>query len=133
MDIINKKTTLDDIKKFLSENGYECDEVVENRLIFTIKGVKSSAAMMPSGNILFMITLQLKDGLNEYDVLKKVNEINFQIISGNLSVKDGVAMFCYTLIRPYGMGAKSFKEFVDYHTFTMSYIVEELGLSEITK
>jgi len=133
MDIITKATTMNDIKDFLSSNGYECDEVVDNSLIFKVKGVKSTAAMMPSGNIMFMVTLQLKDGLDEFETLKKINEINFQIISGNLSVKLNTVAFCYTLIRPYGMGAKSFGDFVDYHTFAMAYMVEELGLSEITK
>lgn len=133
MDIINKETTLHDIKGFLETNGYECEEVVGNTLIFKIKSVKSSAFMMPSGNIMFMVTLQLKDDLDELETLRKINDINFQIISGNLAVKDGIVAFCYTLIRPYGMGTKSFKEFVDYHTFAMSYVVEELGLSEITK
>ena len=133
MDIITHDTTLGDIKEFLSANGYECGEVEGNSLNFKNKGVKTTALMLPSGNITFMVHLQLKDDLDELETLKKINDINYKIISGNLSIQYESVTFCYTLIRPYGMGAKSFGNFVDYHTFAMSYMVEELGLSEITK
>lgn len=133
MEPLSKSTKVEDLHQFLSENGYKCGEISENGFVISVKNVNTTLRMMPSGNILFMLHLRLKEGFEEINILRKINEINFQITSGTLCLRDENLAYCFTLIAPYGMGSKGFKSFIDYHMFLISYMAEDLGLSEITE
>ncbi|WP_338570497.1 hypothetical protein VRB37_16535 [Erwinia billingiae] len=133
MEHINKDTQPEELHKFLTDSGYTCGEIQDNAFMISMKKVKTNLRMMPSGNILFMLHLKLKDDIEEIDVLRKINEINFKITSGTICLRGEFLSYCFTLITPYGMGFKGFKSFIDYHMFLISYMAEELGLSEITQ
>ncbi|HHQ6589183.1 TPA: hypothetical protein ACSTLS_000720 [Serratia fonticola] len=132
MKPISKDTKAEEIHTFLSESGYTCGEISKESFVVSIKNVKTTLRMMKSGNILFMLHLRVNDSISELELLRKINEINFKVTSGTLCLRGNFISYCFTLIAPYGMGAKGFKSFLDYHMFLMSYMAEELGLSEIT-
>lgn len=133
MEPISKDTKVEDLHAFLSETGYTCGEISDGGFIISMKNVNTRLRMMPSGNILFMLHLRAKEGLNELDILRKINDLNFKITSGTLCLRDDHIAYCFTLIAPYGMGSKGFKSFIDYHMLLISYMAEDLGLSEITE
>lgn len=131
MQHITQETNLKDICDWLSEAGYDSEIIDEDSILFKSVGVKTLCSISGTKNILFMITSVAKEGIEEIDLLRKINEINHQITSGTLSLEDAHITLCFSLIRPFGMGQSSFNSFVDYHLRLMGFILTELGLSEI--
>jgi len=133
MERITEDTTLDEIKDWLVELEYECKKKGDNSLIIDKNNVSTFMSKTKSNNYVFFITLEKKEGLDELTLLRKVNEINHQILSGCVSADDECVHFSFSLVRPFGMGKKGFSIFLDYNIKLMGFIVEKLGLSEITR
>lgn len=133
MEPISKDTRPEDLHEFLSEIGYTCGEISDWGFVISMRNVKTTLRMMRSGNILFMLHMRVKEGMSELELLRKINVLNFKITSGTLCLRENNIAYCFTLIAPYGMGGKGLKSFIDYHMFLISYMAEDLGLSEITQ
>ncbi|UKY36465.1 hypothetical protein [Pantoea dispersa] len=132
MHTINKETNIHNIRDMLIECKYDCKEVEDNAVIFELNGLRARVSMTSGKNLMFMILLNIKKDIPEIDILRKVNEVNYNIISGNFSYFEDYLLYCFSLIRPYGMGQKGFGAFVDYHFQLLPFTIENSNLNEIT-
>ncbi|CAI1819966.1 Uncharacterised protein [Serratia fonticola] len=133
MDKITKDSSLNDIQKWLSELEYECTQVDDSSLILKYNSIKTIMTITKNHNFVFIMPLEIKEGVDEITTLRTINKINGQIISGNISSHGKFVNFTFSLVRPYGMGKKGFSVFLDYNIKLLGFIVEKLGLSEITE
>jgi len=133
MDHINSKTNIDDLKNAFTSFGYECGEISDESMIFKSKNINVRVSITKGKNFMFLSSFALKDGVELIDALKKANEINYALPSGNIAYKEGFFLFCFSLIRPFGMGIKGLENFIDYHLQLLPYVIEQHNLTEITK
>lgn len=133
MDHISPKTNIDDLKNALTSFGYECGEATEKSMVFKAKNINVRVSITAGKNFMFLSSFALKDDIELIDALKKANEINYALPSGNIAYKDGYFLYCFSLIRPFGMGIKGLESFIDYHLRLLPYVIEEHNLTELTK
>ncbi|GAB50260.1 hypothetical protein [Atlantibacter hermannii] len=132
MERITTSTTLADYKEWLLELGCECEDRSEGKALYILRDdLRIYMTTTKGDNVMFIISFQQKDELSEIDIYRKINEINFGIISGCLAYYKNSIQFTFSLIKPYGMGQKGFSVFLDYNIKLIKFIVEHMGLAEI--
>ncbi|WP_410756481.1 hypothetical protein [Citrobacter youngae] len=130
---ITPETNINDLKEMFVSFGYECSDLNDEGLLLKARNINVRVSITNGKNIMFLSSFILKADIPLIDALTKANEINYALPSGNIAYKDGHFLFCFSLIRPFGMGIKGLESFINYHLGLLPYIIEHHNLAEMTK
>lgn len=132
MERISQDTTLEEYAEWLEGMGYEV-KLDDKIIIVSTKGSTFIVQLLPSNNLIFRVPFLVKENVDEFQLLRKTNEINRQALSGCFSVDGEDFAFLFSLIKPFGMGREGFKIFVEYNLNLLGFMLVKSGIQEFVK
>ncbi|AGQ30856.1 hypothetical protein [Serratia liquefaciens] len=132
MERITKETTLEGYIGWLQQLDFNVKQ--EGKLlVVSTEATTFIVQLLPSNNLIFRVLFRIKDDANELELLRKINEMNSNAISGCFSIEKKDFAFHFSLIKPYGMGFEGFKVFVKYNLNLLGFALAKSGIQEFVK